>query len=111
LNLELKVIAIGSLTVPCGGVTVSVFVSVKALLFLTILLPKDFWKKAIDKIVSVGHSLIGAFNFVLNALSICVFQIKEFIMKYSFALKAFVWCVAAFLGRLGCNCFPIRGTA
>lgn len=68
---------------------------------MILLLPLVSLQKTKDKIVSVGLAITNVFKFALNTLSKSVFQIKELFMINSFAVKAFVWCVAAFLWRHG----------
>lgn len=110
--MEAKVIASVSLTVPCGGVVgVFIFVSLKVAIGLTLLLPVFSWQSTVSKLVALGQSVTDVFKLVLNTLSKSISQIKELFMINSLAVKAFVWCVAASLWRLGSKCFPTRKTA
>jgi len=80
--LELKVIALGSLTVLCGGVDFSVFVSLEAVLFVALLIPKGYWQIVVNKISAMCQLVAGIFRFTLNSLSKFILQIKDFYDKF-----------------------------
>ena len=90
-----------TLTVPCGGVSISMFVSLTLTILMTLSATAILWHIVTVIVSHMYRFIVFAVTFVTNFLSTAVSEMKEFLMMNPFANMAIVCCGVAFLWRPG----------